>query len=123
MLAIRKRWWRAAAIAAVGGGALAGGWFGFVEATASNATPITPPTYPASWTRPDEAPAVAEANRPPEFAAPGPVTLASGAQPSQPGSSEPVVPAAATLPGMSAPSAPLVLPPALTETVPGTRAP
>ena len=79
----RKRWWRAAAIAAVGGVAVTGSWFGLLRAKAP-ARPELPPEA-TDWTRSTApAPRVAE------------VARTADAEPAPP--TGPVVPAGATLP-------------------------
>lgn len=101
-----------AAIAAVGGGVVAGAWFGFVRETA--AQPEAPVVADATWTRPTTPtppPSVAEV-RPAEAA------------PALP----PVTPAGATLPIPAVPSTNLVAPaipvaPVSVPAVPGAAAP
>jgi hypothetical protein len=122
MTTARKRWWRAVAIAAVGGGVI-GGWFGLARPQSAksdqNAQPET------AWTRSTApapaAPTVAEEPRAPEVAPPtGPVTPASGALPIPvPTAGSPVVPAVPPPPSLPVP------PPALPAIEPaaGPRVP
>jgi hypothetical protein len=101
MTAVRKRWWRAVAIAAVGGGVIAGGWFGLVRAKAQ---PEPLPAVPDGvWTRttnPTPAPTVAEDRQSPAPAV-STVTVApvSAVLPvPTPGTGSPVLPAVPVAP-------------------------
>lgn len=127
----RKRWWRAAAIAAVGGVAVTGGWLGLVRAKGP-ARPELPET--TDWTRASApSPTVAEVGRTAAEPAPAtgivqagavlpplPSVGASAVAPAVPVSSPVVVPAA-PLPVPALPSVPAV-PPAPIEPVSGPRA-
>jgi hypothetical protein len=92
----RKRWWRAVAIAAVGGGVI-GGWFGLVRPQSAKSEPGH--AEETAWTRAPvttpAAPTVAEVVRGPEVAPPtGPVTPAGAVLlVPVPGAGGPVVPA------------------------------
>jgi hypothetical protein len=78
----RKRWWKMAALAVVGGGVITGGWYRFVRATPHNAGDAEQSWKAAATTVPAAPPAVAEVERLPEPAQPtGPVTPAGGAVP------------------------------------------
>ena len=114
----RKRWWQAAAVAVLGGGAFAG-WYGYKSATAQPApaavaVPMAPPApyYAAAFRQPvAEPPRVQEVMRNDPAVAP-----ASAALPVLPAiPSAPLVPAA--------PPALPALPPAPIEPVTGPRAP
>lgn len=128
----RKRWWRAAAIAAVGGVAITGGWLGLVRAKGP-ARPALPES--TDWTRSTApAPTVAEVDRSASaepapavgvvqagaVLPPLPSVGAAAVAPAVPVSSPVVVPAA-PLPIPAAPSVPAV-PPAPIEPVSGPRA-
>jgi hypothetical protein len=112
----RKRWWRAAAIATVGGVAVTGGWFGLVRAKGQPAKPEAP-AEATNWTRSTTpappAPTVAEIARTAEPAPPtGPVTPAGATLPPIPlpgGNGTSVAPAIPVAPPV-VPSAPLSVP-------------
>lgn len=102
----RKRWWRAAAVAAVGGVVVTGGWFSLVRGKGEPDKADGPPPEAVNWTRttapPPAAPTVAEVDR-------------TAAEPAPP--TGPVTPAAATLPpiptsvgGPVAPAVPVATP-------------
>jgi hypothetical protein len=97
-----KRWWRTVALAAVGGGVLAGAWFGFMRAEAQ---PEKLPSADLTWSRPNvqpAAPSVAESRPVPETApANGYVTPAGATVPVAP-----VIPIAPPLEPASGPRVP-----------------
>ncbi len=114
MTTARKRWWRAAAIAAVGGVAVTGGWLGFVRAKGQPAKPDEPLSEAANWTRaaaPAPPTVTAELTHAPEPAPPtGPVTPAGATLPPLPmagGGVAPAIPVAQPLP---VPPAPVAVP-------------
>ena len=120
MIAGRKRWWRAAALAAVGGGVIAGGWFGFVRATAPPTKPeANTPIEEPKWTRAaTPAPSVAEVGRAPADM-PGAVVPAGATLPI-PATDDrgPVFPTVAATPPIILPPAPIHVPAAPPSSLP-----
>jgi hypothetical protein len=112
MMTGRKRWWRAVALAAVGGGVI-GGWFGLVRPQLAKADKSQ--SDEPSWTRSSvstRAPSVAEVRTTEPAPQTGPVVPVSATLPiPTSGNTSPVAPAIPlTTPVVLVPSAPLPVP-------------
>jgi predicted transcriptional regulator len=121
----RKRWWRMAALAVVGGGMVTGGWYRLVRATPAEANAEAAQVWTAAAPAPQPAtpPAITEVERSPEAAPPAaPVTPAGGVLPAPElngGTVAPVIPivpvsgppvAAPAMPALAVPAIPPVEP-------------